>query len=200
MSFVSQITHTSNAEGAASSPDAKDSHYSFRLPRVEVPFTTELKLVIIGTTEADISGLLAKVNARLNIIPSIRRLRTNLVQFADHDNDPNPELLGVASNSILVNFHDLTWDPSKENFTNQTYNIDGVKVRLDIRIVNELGFATYAGLVHEHLRQGDMFMLVYSVTSQSSLDNIAHYTSLIAQWKDQNVFPAMFVGNHAGEL
>jgi len=71
---------------------------------------------------------------------------------------------------------------------------------LDIQIISDLPGTTHTGLLDEALRLGDMFMLVYSVTSRASFDSISRYQRLIHRRVDISLLPIMVVGNHGDQV
>lgn len=76
----------------------------------------------------------------------------------------------------------------------QIDHVEYLRVHLDIQIVNERSGPMYAWLDAEDISLGDMFMLVYNVTSRTSFDNIAQYHDIISRYKDIAFFPMMIVG------
>jgi GTPase KRas len=73
--------------------------------------------------------------------------------------------------------------------------VDGETVLLDV--LDTAGQEEYSAMREQYMRTGDGFLLVYSITSQASFDEIQVFHKLILRVKDKDVFPVVLVGNKA---
>lgn len=85
------------------------------------------------------------------------------------------------------------YDPTIEDSYRKPANIDGEAAVLDI--LDTAGQEEYSAMREQYMRSGEGFLLVYSVTSRSSFDEIIQYHQQILRVKDQDVFPMVIVGN-----
>lgn len=64
-----------------------------------------------------------------------------------------------------------------------------------IPVVDTAGQEEYAAMREQHLRTGDGFLLIFSVTSRQSLEYVLKLRKTIEQLKDREHFPMLLVGN-----
>jgi len=62
-------------------------------------------------------------------------------------------------------------------------------------ILDTAGQEEYSAMREQYMRTGEGFLLVYSVTSRDSFENLKKFFSLILRVKDSNQFPMIIVGN-----
>jgi GTPase KRas protein len=78
--------------------------------------------------------------------------------------------------------------------------IDGKVVSLDVVCTLEQErYSAYIALAlmrEQQIRSGEGFMLVYSITSRASFDEILGYHQRLLQIKDKDYFPMILVGHH----
>ncbi|KAJ0404303.1 hypothetical protein P43SY_003216 [Pythium insidiosum] len=85
------------------------------------------------------------------------------------------------------------YDPTIEDSYRKLSTIDGDQVVLDI--LDTAGQEEYTSMQDQWMREGNGFLLVYSVTSQSSFDDIATFKDKILRAKDVDNVPIVLVGN-----
>ncbi|RZF40701.1 hypothetical protein LSTR_LSTR007992 [Laodelphax striatellus] len=62
-------------------------------------------------------------------------------------------------------------------------------------LLDTAGQEEYSAMREQYMRNGDGYMLVYSVTDKQSFDNIKHFHTQILQVKDRDIFPMLLVAN-----
>ncbi|KAF1843550.1 uncharacterized protein K460DRAFT_290859, partial [Cucurbitaria berberidis CBS 394.84] len=77
--------------------------------------------------------------------------------------------------------------------------VDNREFRINLQAVSDIPGDYLPGFVgmHGQLRRGDMYMLVYSITSRASFTRVTRYPNQILQWKDKSAYPMLIVRNHA---
>ena len=66
-----------------------------------------------------------------------------------------------------------------------------------VEIIDTAGQEEYTALRDQHLRNCDGFILVYSVTCETSLEALSPLVNAIHRAKDQDTVPKIIVGNKA---
>jgi GTPase KRas len=85
------------------------------------------------------------------------------------------------------------YDPTIEDSYRKHAILDGEAVILDV--LDTAGQEEYSAMREQYMRTGEGFLLVYSVTSRSSFDEIAQYHQQILRVKDADVYPMVIVAN-----
>ncbi|EXJ89617.1 hypothetical protein A1O3_02684 [Capronia epimyces CBS 606.96] len=90
------------------------------------------------------------------------------------------------------------WDPTIEDSYRAECSVDGKRVSLDI--VDHSGQMEYSGLWEEHIRTCDSIMLVYSITSRSSYEEVLYFIEQIPRLhqtlnRNDERLPLILVGN-----
>lgn len=72
-------------------------------------------------------------------------------------------------------------------------NIDGETALLDV--LDTAGQEEYSAMREQYMRTGEGFLLVYSITSRASFEEVMSYQKTILRVKDKDYFPMILVGN-----
>lgn len=72
-------------------------------------------------------------------------------------------------------------------------NIDGETALLDV--LDTAGQEEYSAMREQYMRTGEGFLLVYSITSRASFEEVMAYQKTILRVKDKDYFPMILVGN-----
>lgn len=95
----------------------------------------------------------------------------------------------------LTHFALYTKNPSnnyKDSYRKQC-GIDGEVALLDV--LDTAGQEEYSAMREQYMRAGQGFLLVYSITSRSSFEEITSFQQQILRVKDKDYFPIIVVGN-----
>ncbi|CVK98811.1 uncharacterized protein FMAN_08425 [Fusarium mangiferae] len=84
------------------------------------------------------------------------------------------------------------FDPSKKDTYHRSCLIDNEIASIDV--IDTTGQEVYSTLLQQYMREGEGFMLVYSVTSRRSFEEITPYYHQIFRQKDKDHFPMVMVG------
>lgn len=71
--------------------------------------------------------------------------------------------------------------------------IDDEVALLDV--LDTAGQEEYSAMREQYMRTGEGFLLVYSITSRTSFEEIATFQQQILRVKDKDYFPVIVVGN-----
>lgn len=85
------------------------------------------------------------------------------------------------------------YDPTIEDSYRQQCNIDDETALLDV--LDTAGQEEYSAMREQYMRTGEGFLLVYSITSRQSFEEIMTYQQQILRVKDRDFFPVIVVGN-----
>jgi len=85
------------------------------------------------------------------------------------------------------------YDPTIEDSYSKTLDVDGDAAH--INILDTAGQDEYSGLAENWMRQGDGFVLCYSITSMPSFEKLNGLHSLLLRAKDSTKVPLVLVGN-----
>jgi GTPase KRas len=104
---------------------------------------------------------------------------------------------GVGKSALTIQFvqHQFCdeYDPTiEDNFRKQVV-VDNEVCILDI--VDTAGQEEYTALRDQHLRSGEAFLLVFSVTSYASYCEVEEHIERIIRVKDSETVPVVLVGN-----
>lgn len=87
------------------------------------------------------------------------------------------------------------YDPTIEDLYTMTFNIDGIDRSVDI--LDTAGQDEFASMLDQWMREGDGFLLVYSITDKPSFEHVKNLVDKIARTKgpQQTKAPIVIVGN-----
>lgn len=85
------------------------------------------------------------------------------------------------------------YDPTIEDSYRKQCLIDQEPALLDV--LDTAGQEEYSAMREQYMRTGEGFLLVYSITSRSSFEEIAAFYQQILRVKDKDSFPVVLVGN-----
>jgi small GTP-binding protein len=103
----------------------------------------------------------------------------------------------VGKSAITVQFiQDLfieKYDPTIEDLYRKTIELDNEF--LSIEIMDTAGSENFSSMRELYIRDGNGFLLVYSIISPSSLKELEYFHDLIVSVKETDKFPCLIVGN-----
>ncbi|KAJ7039595.1 ras family-domain-containing protein [Mycena alexandri] len=85
------------------------------------------------------------------------------------------------------------YDPTIEDSYRKQCVIDDEVALLDV--LDTAGQEEYGAMREQYMRTGEGFLLVYSITSRDSFEEISTYHQQILRVKDQDAFPVIVVAN-----
>ncbi|KAF0496906.1 ras-domain-containing protein [Gigaspora margarita] len=85
------------------------------------------------------------------------------------------------------------YDPTIEDCYRKQCVIDDEVALLDV--LDVAGQKEYSAMREQYMRNGEGFLLVYSITSRNSFDEISTFHKQILRVKDKDYFPTIVVGN-----
>jgi len=85
------------------------------------------------------------------------------------------------------------YDPTIEDSYRKQCIIDGETALLDV--LDTAGQEEYSAMREQYMRTGEGFLLVYSITSRQSFEEIMTFQQQILRVKDRDYFPIIVVGN-----
>ncbi|KAK5575582.1 hypothetical protein RB653_006715 [Dictyostelium firmibasis] len=104
---------------------------------------------------------------------------------------------GVGKTSVTIQFVSNNflncYDPTIEDLYRKQYVIDDQVYMLDI--LDTAGQDELTPIRNHWIRSCESFILVYSITSRSSFDQIQFYRDLIVSLLDRDNVPIMMIGN-----
>lgn len=104
---------------------------------------------------------------------------------------------GVGKSALtirLIQGHFLNeYDPTIEDSYRKQYNIDGEQALLDI--LDTAGQEEYSAMREQYMRTGEGFLLVYSIDSKPSMDELTSFYEQILRVKESDNVPIVLVGN-----
>ncbi|CAH6723546.1 ras-like protein 1 [[Candida] jaroonii] len=104
---------------------------------------------------------------------------------------------GVGKSALtiqLIQSHFVDeYDPTIEDSYRKPCTIDNEQVLLDI--LDTAGQEEYSAMREQYMRTGEGFLLVYSIDSRSSLDELASFYEQIQRVKESDNVPILIVGN-----
>lgn len=104
---------------------------------------------------------------------------------------------GVGKSALTIQFiqgHFVDeYDPTIEDSYRKQCFIDDEVALLDV--LDTAGQEEYGAMREQYMRTGEGFLLVYSVTSQSSFDEISVFHQQILRVKDKDYFPVVVIAN-----
>ncbi|KAI8093335.1 ras-like protein 3 [Halteromyces radiatus] len=104
---------------------------------------------------------------------------------------------GVGKSAITIQFiqsHFVDeYDPTIEDSYRKQCIIDQETALLDV--LDTAGQEEYSAMREQYMRNGEGFILVYSITSRLSFEEISTFYQQIRRVKDKDFFPMILVGN-----
>lgn len=104
---------------------------------------------------------------------------------------------GVGKSALTIQFIQSQfvdeYDPTIEDSYRKQCVIDGETALLDV--LDTAGQEEYSAMREQYMRTGEGFLLVYSITSRSSFEEIRTFHQQILRVKDRDRFPVVLVGN-----
>lgn len=104
---------------------------------------------------------------------------------------------GVGKSALtiqLIQSHFVDeYDPTIEDSYRKQCTIDGEQVLLDI--LDTAGQEEYSAMREQYMRTGEGFLLVYSINSRNSLEELQTFYEQILRVKDSDQVPVLVVGN-----
>ncbi|KAE8209737.1 hypothetical protein CF319_g6645 [Tilletia indica] len=104
---------------------------------------------------------------------------------------------GVGKSALTIQFiqsHFVDeYDPTIEDSYRKQCVIDDEVALLDV--LDTAGQEEYSAMREQYMRAGEGFLLVYSITSRNSFDEISTFYQQILRVKDQDFFPVTVVAN-----
>lgn len=104
---------------------------------------------------------------------------------------------GVGKSALtiqLIQSHFVDeYDPTIEDSYRKQCVVDDQVALLDV--LDTAGQEEYSAMREQYMRTGEGFLLVYSITSRSSFEEIVTFHQQILRVKDRDQFPMVLVGN-----
>ncbi|WFD30871.1 RAS1 protein [Malassezia sp. CBS 17886] len=104
---------------------------------------------------------------------------------------------GVGKSALTIQFiqnHFVDeYDPTIEDSYRKQCVIDGEVALLDV--LDTAGQEEYSAMREQYMRTGEGFLLVYSITSRNSFEEIATFLQQVLRVKDKDYFPVVIVAN-----
>ncbi|EJF64497.1 ras protein [Dichomitus squalens LYAD-421 SS1] len=104
---------------------------------------------------------------------------------------------GVGKSALTIQFiqSDFVdeYDPTIEDSYRKQCVIDDEVALLDV--LDTAGQEEYGAMREQYMRTGEGFLLVYSITSRNSFEEISTFHQQILRVKDQDSFPVIVVAN-----
>lgn len=99
---------------------------------------------------------------------------------------------------LCLNHFVETYDPTIEDSYRKQVVIDDAACVLEV--LDTAGQEEYTALRDQWIRDGEGFLLVYSITSRSTFERVERYRDQILRVKDNEDTPMILVGNKADKL
>ncbi|KAI9496913.1 ras-like protein 3, partial [Zychaea mexicana] len=104
---------------------------------------------------------------------------------------------GVGKSALTIQFiqsHFVDeYDPTIEDSYRKQCVIDNETALLDV--LDTAGQEEYCAMREQYMRNGEGFILVYSITSRLSFEEISTFYEQVRRVKDHDLFPVVLVGN-----
>ncbi|KAI8849330.1 small GTPase superfamily, partial [Chytridium lagenaria] len=99
---------------------------------------------------------------------------------------------------LCLNHFVETYDPTIEDSYRKQVVIDDIPCVLEV--LDTAGQEEYTALRDQWIRDGEGFLLVYSITSRSTFERIQRFKDQIVRVKDLESIPIILVGNKCDKL
>ncbi|KAI9159196.1 RAS1 protein [Blastocladiella emersonii ATCC 22665] len=104
---------------------------------------------------------------------------------------------GVGKSALTIQFiqsHFVDeYDPTIEDSYRKHCVIDDEVALLDV--LDTAGQEEYSAMREQYMRTGEGFLLVYSITSRNTFEEISTFHQQILRVKDKDTFPMILIGN-----
>lgn len=104
---------------------------------------------------------------------------------------------GVGKTALTSQFiHNVfvqEYDPTIEDSYRKQVSVDGESIVLDI--LDTAGPEEFSALRDQYIRDGQGFIIVYSITSRTSFEQATIYRDQVLRVKDQDSEPMILIGN-----
>ncbi|KAJ2796636.1 RAS1 protein [Coemansia furcata] len=104
---------------------------------------------------------------------------------------------GVGKSALTIQFiqsHFVDeYDPTIEDSYRKQCTIDNETAMLDV--LDTAGQEEYSAMREQYMRTGEGFLLVYSITSRNSFEEMPTFQQQILRVKDRDYFPMIVCGN-----
>lgn len=104
---------------------------------------------------------------------------------------------GVGKSALTIQFiqsHFVDeYDPTIEDSYRKQCVIDNDVAMLDV--LDTAGQEEYSAMREQYMRTGEGFLIVYSITSRESFEEISTFRDQILRVKDREIFPMVISGN-----
>ena len=104
---------------------------------------------------------------------------------------------GVGKSAITVqfiqNYFIVDYDPTIEDSYRKQVKIDNKICFLDI--LDTAGQEEYSAMRDQYMRNGQGFIIVYSILSRDTFDEVETFHAQIQRVKDKDLFPMVLCGN-----
>jgi len=137
----------------------------------------EYKLVVVG------GGSVGKSCLTIQLIQS---------HFVD-EYDPTIEGASALTTPFILCCLGDAYDPNFSDSYRKQCVIDEEVALLDV--LDTAGQEEYSAMREQYMRTGEGFLLVYSITSRQSFEEIQQFQQQILRVKDKDYFPIIIVGN-----
>jgi len=99
---------------------------------------------------------------------------------------------------LCLNHFVETYDPSIEDSYRKQVVIDDQPCVIDV--LDTAGQEEYTALRDQWIRDGEGFLIVYSISSRSSFERVERYRDQITRVKDTDLVPLILVGNNCDKI
>ncbi|KAI3620276.1 hypothetical protein CBS9595_002243 [Malassezia furfur] len=104
---------------------------------------------------------------------------------------------GVGKSALTIQFMQNQfvdeYDPTIEDSYRKQSVIDEEPALLDV--LDTAGQEEYSAMREQYMRTGEGFLLVYSITSRSSFEEVSTFYQQVLRVKDRDYFPVVMVAN-----
>merc|ERR1719382_1264547 len=100
---------------------------------------------------------------------------------------------GVGKSALTLRLISEEYDPTIEDSYRKQVMIDSKPALLDV--LDTAGQEEYASLQDQWIREGDGYLIVYSITNKNSLEEAGVLREKITRIRDDESFPLVLAGN-----
>ncbi|TPX61105.1 hypothetical protein PhCBS80983_g01386 [Powellomyces hirtus] len=106
--------------------------------------------------------------------------------------------VGESPVSVYQPYEAFTYDPTIEDSYRKQVVIDDQPCILEV--LDTAGQEEYTALRDQWIRDGEGFLLVYSITSRSTFERVERFKQQITRVKDTDSVPLMLIGNKCDKV
>ncbi|KAJ6258979.1 hypothetical protein Dda_5874 [Drechslerella dactyloides] len=165
-------------------------------------------VTLVGRDREYIEGLLPEVTAQLDGVRVAEEADADTESEGEGEKLAGSQFLreyklvvvgggGVGKSCLtiqLIQSHFVDeYDPTIEDSYRKQCVIDDEVALLDV--LDTAGQEEYSAMREQYMRTGEGFLLVYSITSRDSFEEIVQFQQQILRVKDKDYFPLVVVGN-----